>query len=1329
MNVTYPLFGLPGSPTSPSALPSALYDNNERGGGGFFGVGANRFWHGGIHLCAKDVPIRAIADGHVVAYRMNDVLQEADLADGHPARKFSSGFVLIKHKLVTPKGGEIPFFSLYMHLKPMTAEETNQESGLNEAPHIFKKTHYVVADSPRGSGLPVIDDRASTLKGVIPFGAHFTVHPDDDKCKNERYRKIKLLTARVKGYVVVDPSRLRAPLPLLRRSKGRIFTEDAVPILDDNLQPTGKSLPKNGFFISEVTPAQYSRLRYAKVVCLKRDPTVGFIEDFAACTERVSGNYFRVKSDKPLWDPGSGTTLMTVSADAYVALEGGAVPANHWTRLTPHNTKKFTKVRFFANAVTGFALIDPPRAVAVKKTAKRQPLEVLDATGLQLATIGAEEEYLALGERPASDSVLAPLTVCKISYPDPSAAERTEGYAFLRAGYDFMKLDPTTPETSTLHLWGEPSMTALWDNGILDATGNAIKVGTRPVELEMDQVFELLDDSSIPEGHWSRQVGWRKVSFTHAARQGQASLNIEGYAWVGSHTTVVAPPSGTSTAASPQTYKLFNPYVARGMIQHQPPETATCSYRPNGSISNYLKTEKVATKGHSYSWDGRFDGVTVHVSADEKSAVLGVLEMGTTLKLKADVTFKSQLLDGNYGWVPTVTKMQELSDGGFVYVDGLQVTKRTELPKPIEFNKVVTLATPIPIKRGDIVGFPGQTDEGGDQFHFEVFMDDHSFTDNPSADKWGQALVHIDPEAKFYVRQVKAASASGTLSLQGPSLVTIAEKDFSQRDAPGGVILFKVKNAPTTGWIASADIDTVEGSGSGTLKRDVTRLYKETVKVEKTIRETIKDEHNVDKVVERKVEVQQVNPARGHYAMNGTTGRTLKVLETEGEAARVEIVEDISGWLTKAEFESKATNVGWDAEKVYRYELSSAVTLFKDSPAGSYEMKEPTGVDKERLKGKVAALPRKRRLDKDWLEFDGKDVETWMELSGKQWLGVKADSTQTIWFDSSVARHLSPAYDWLDWQFFQEAARADDPATTSVAENTFDKDGFCDLESLLEITGAPSRRESLPKLRRFGFAHPTEWMYQTDASFNKWERLRHAPWSYEDEPYNKLLDYIKSFQWWNAVSGVPAANKVWHVHPVGFIEQLRGMFRLNANQLIEIFGSSTASRMRGVIEPLCVTLDRYQITTPLRIAHFVAQTGAETGAFALMRETGNPDYSDRPDLGNIYPGDGKTFFGRGFMQLTGRFNYEAYEKYIGEDVTSSYNQADKLAAARLAFDSAGWFWKKNGLNERADNARKRPDFEVVREISTIINGGCNGLGARLHYFKRAKYVLCGDIDS
>ncbi len=140
----------------------------------------------------------------------------------------------------------------------------------------------------------------------------------------------------------------------------------------------------------------------------------------------------------------------------------------------------------------------------------------------------------------------------------------------------------------------------------------------------------------------------------------------------------------------------------------------------------------------------------------------------------------------------------------------------------------------------------------------------------------------------------------------------------------------------------------------------------------------------------------------------------------------------------------------------------------------------------------------------------------------------------------------------------------------------------------------------------------------------------------------------------------------------------------------------------------------FNISTPLRQAHFLAQIAHESDRFNALEEyASGEDYEGRDDLGNTQPGDGVRFKGRGLIQITGRTNYGDCGKALGVDLI---NNPTKLAAPDLASRSAGWFWAINQLNGDADN-------DDVRTVTRVINGGYNGLDDRIMLLQAAKQVL------
>jgi putative chitinase len=150
-------------------------------------------------------------------------------------------------------------------------------------------------------------------------------------------------------------------------------------------------------------------------------------------------------------------------------------------------------------------------------------------------------------------------------------------------------------------------------------------------------------------------------------------------------------------------------------------------------------------------------------------------------------------------------------------------------------------------------------------------------------------------------------------------------------------------------------------------------------------------------------------------------------------------------------------------------------------------------------------------------------------------------------------------------------------------------------------------------------------------------------------------------------------------------------------------------------EPLVKAMNKYEINTPLRAAHFVSQVGHETASFLYMEEIADGSkYEGRADLGNTQTGDGKRFKGRGLIQLTGRANYTAYSKDCGEDFVA--DPAKVATDPFVCVDVAGWYWNRRKINQLADR-------DDVKAVTKAINGGFNGLDDRMDYLYRAKQVL------
>lgn len=176
---------------------------------------------------------------------------------------------------------------------------------------------------------------------------------------------------------------------------------------------------------------------------------------------------------------------------------------------------------------------------------------------------------------------------------------------------------------------------------------------------------------------------------------------------------------------------------------------------------------------------------------------------------------------------------------------------------------------------------------------------------------------------------------------------------------------------------------------------------------------------------------------------------------------------------------------------------------------------------------------------------------------------------------------------------------------------------------------------------------------------------------------------------------------------------------ITLDQLVAIVGTARESHARRHLDGLNAAMARYEMDTPLRQAHFLAQIAHESGGLRWPEELASGDaYEGRTDLGNTQPGDGRRFKGRGLIQLTGRYNYQRYAATLRSrgDATNVEAQPEIVSQNPYAADVAGWFWDLRGLNSLAD-------ADDVIAVTRRINGGTRGLDERERYLELAKSVL------
>lgn len=182
---------------------------------------------------------------------------------------------------------------------------------------------------------------------------------------------------------------------------------------------------------------------------------------------------------------------------------------------------------------------------------------------------------------------------------------------------------------------------------------------------------------------------------------------------------------------------------------------------------------------------------------------------------------------------------------------------------------------------------------------------------------------------------------------------------------------------------------------------------------------------------------------------------------------------------------------------------------------------------------------------------------------------------------------------------------------------------------------------------------------------------------------------------------------------------------ITASRLVSAF-RCPLPRAAKWVDALNAAMDTYQIDTPLRQAHFLAQVGHESGRLQYVREIASGRaYDGRIDLGNMRPEalsiakshnstPGQWWRGHGLIQITGFDNHKACGEALGLDLL---NAPEKLEQIQHAANAAGWYWTDfKNLNPLAD-------ADLLEKITKKVNGGRNGISDRQIILMCSKLAL------
>ena len=409
------------------------------------------------------------------------------------------------------------------------------------------------------------------------------------------------------------------------------------------------------------------------------------------------------------------------------------------------------------------------------------------------------------------------------------------------------------------------------------------------------------------------------------------------------------------------------------------------------------------------------------------------------------------------------------------------------------------------------------------------------------------------------------------------------------------------------------------------------------------------------------------------------------------------------------------------------------------------------------------------------------DVPHWREVNypgGQGWVNLNANDVHKF-SDADFPQ-------WKNWKLVDDDtngdSRCDSAALIGMANGNVAPNAPLDrLNAERQLANATVRARLARTICKF----PSEW----DASTidQRWAWLKNKsddnlqPLS--DDDYAKLKAHAQALSF--ALPDLFAAQ--WSFNPKDFIQQFRQCAWLSADELDKVYpdtlypvsalnqiGRTPASikgRYRAKINQATL---KYSIIGPTRRTHFYGQGAIESMFLALMIEgaanfSRNPTHASfaseaagyyRPasggyldylegKLGNIEPGDGPKFRGRGMKQLTGRENYSkywVYRNWLDKDsfhspwwhpsrpaIAPDIPDPQRLSVdAFNAIDAGGWYWEAGSQANRfrsINSAIENHDFSAaaIERVTRAINGGTNGLPQRTTQTLRIKDVFSDEV--
>lgn len=1390
------------------AAPDTLAGTNESGPDGFFPIGEHRFWHGGVHLRGARKKVVAACDGTLVAYRIDKKLETATL-DGKKV-EYSTGFALVRHEVGTPLGTTIGFWSLSMHLLPW--DEYVADSTLEPPIFLRADRPDKVKTDDFGKGVALIGDAAAMAPaGVVPLGAKVELTgemPPHGHWASGKAGFVKVKWGSLAGWLNVQDGTSQPERGCQRYLATGAVT---VLSPGDPAKKVGEIPPGGLFDVGGGKPsgaAWKGRGDLARTFEVKFQGPPSSLQGFALLNAAVAMER-RITADSK--DPGADKRGVPVYAEArrdapVIAIipkgtsvqfkdpfsvrfsktttyqeiaSGGFVPVNEDTF---EHHPAIAKPGDFGKVIRPPAPVQIERGDALGYTGTYRdvgPAAGQAADGLMHFEIFSEStaffanpnHELWFSEESDDKYQLATGAQLMRSEPIPDASnarvkvnlgpndelfishrpagsdhvqvvrQRVHGWrrtselgSFRASGRtlvdDFDALYTDSPKVCWCE---EPKLTKA---GFAARRGESFVVQSSPAPVK--ETFKRVTHGKTGKNGWAREhdLGEFYAESYNPPALVDISMTAKPASWWQAIDADAASRSSIPAKAwvKPKTQQAVKQTFHK--VKHEKLEGWIPSERIRGKDPAKKTITLAAEAGLLKSVPNTIQEATAARPLATLAAGSEVVDSGAAREISEtwiECSFTDSKGSAAQAWSPT-SRLGSLLKNQYVLgadLDDLLKAPPSTLTAMESGSAKNRQArkTMIGAKKGEGLAWDGSDSVATEQWD-QIAISGHVAPvwcrSQLIAARSTRTPAHyaLEKDLDFVLPAVPAQVAMGA---KARDLIKVNDEVTS-----GGVTYGLVAFAGKAGWWPKAELGVVNPDKTCKLTDDLPYALQEAPK------------DPPDRVT-----------------IHALRGDRVKFLEVNKAYTNVQIVvtdpaEHWHGYLPKSAVQTNRLVDYWSVTAPRKELLTSDPnTTFVFNTVAS-----PVNAAIE------FAPPPRSSLRRDdaghlWGEVKAGAVAGWVDLSIDP-VDPKAKPQARKFANPNLS--AKSAYDWEPtWEKLEESA------SKQAGQQFFSQDGFCDVPKLVDLLQkkgvgqAPAdpetrmrellaNREWSTRLRATACFHPSEWDSDAGNGFKKWDRLKDDPWKFSGAALQEHHDFIKKLDFWkDAFKGAkpaPASPAVWHFHPLGFVKQLRRMRGVTADQLLRILGRYAKPYIAASVVPLNETLERYEITTPLLQAHFIAQVGLESARFSSWEEgvaygkvedsRAGRQYEWRLDLGNVREGDGEKFKGRGLVQLTGRNNYSIYGAFAHKAMSAAgYNddlttKPDIISKdARFAWDAAGWFWR---YNDRGDLnlVAVASDEAAVRNVSIGVNGqpragnDPNGFEERKEFFRHAKRILMID---